>query len=179
MNADLYTTTIAPMTRSLENLAVLLDKALAYAATKKTERSDFTEALLNDRLVFDQFPFIRQVQIACDNAKAAAARLSGQEPPSMPDTEKTADELKARIQKTLDFMKTVAPEKVVGNEELLITMPPYYKKQYGGEHLTGYEYAMLYAVPNFYFHVTTAYAILRTNGVPVGKGDFLGQLPLK
>ena len=179
MNANLYTTTVVPMMRTLENLSRLLDAAVAFAATKKTERLDFTNALLNDRLIFDQFPFIRQVQIACDNAKAAAARLSKQEPPSMPDTETTAEELKARIQKTLEFMKTVTPEQVTGNEEIIITMPPYYKKQYGGEHLTGYEYAFVYALPNFYFHATTAYAILRKNGVPIGKGDYLGQLPLQ
>ena len=179
MNANLYTTTIVPMMRTLENLSRLLDAAVAFAATKKTDRLDFTEALLNDRLVFDQHPLIRQVQMACDSGKAAAARLSKQEPPSMPDTEKNADELKARIQKTLEFMKTVAPEQVIGNEEVIITMPPYYKKQYGGEHLTGYEYATMYALPNFYFHATTAYAILRKNGVPIGKGDYLGQLPLQ
>ena len=179
MNANLYTTTIVPMMRMLENLSVLLDKGVAFAATKKTERLDFTEALLNDRLVFDQHPLIRQFQMACDSAKAAAARLSKQEPPSMPDTEKTADELKARIQKTLEFMKTVTADQVVGNEEIVITMPPYYKKEYGGEHLTGYEYATMYALPNFYFHATTAYAILRKNGVPIGKRDYLGQLPLR
>ena len=167
------------MMRTLENLSRILDTAVAFAATKKTERLDFTDALLNDRLIFDQFPFVRQVQIACDNAKAAAARLAKQEPPSMPDTETTAEELKARIQKTLDFMKTVTSEQVVGNEEIVITMPPYYKKQYGGERLTGYEYATMYALPNFYFHATTAYAILRKNGVPIGKGDYLGQLPLQ
>lgn len=178
MNANLYTTTIVPMMRALENLSRLIDKAVEFAATKKTERLDFTEALLNDRLVFDQHPFIRQIQLASDSAKAAAARLSKQEPPSMPDIEKTADELKARIQKTIDFMKTVTEAQVVGNEEIVITMPPYYKKQYGGEHLTGYEYATMYALPNFYFHVTTAYAILRKNGVPIGKSDYLGQLPL-
>jgi hypothetical protein len=76
-------------------------------------------------------------------------------------------------------MKTVTEAQVVGNEEIVITMPPYYKKQYGGEHLTGYEYATMYAMPNFYFHVTNAYAILRKNGVPIGKSDYLGQLPLK
>lgn len=179
MNANLYTTTIVPMMRTLENLLVLIDKGVAFAATKKTERMDFTDALLNDRLVFDQYPFIRQIQIVCDMGKGAAARLSKQEPPLMPDIEKIADELKARIQKTLEFMKTVAPEKVIGNEEITITMPPYYKKQYGGEHLTGYEYATQYALPNFYFHATTAYAILRKNGVPIGKSNYLGQLPLK
>lgn len=179
MDANLYTTSIVPMMRMLENLLRLIDKAVEFAATKKTERVDFTEALLNDRLIFDQYPFIRQIQVACDNAKAAAARLSKQEPPSMPDVEKTADELKARIRKTVEFMKTVTPESVVGNEEIVITMPSYYKKQYGGEHLTGYEYATQYALPNFFFHVTTAYAILRKNGVPIGKSDYLGQLPLK
>jgi hypothetical protein len=176
---NVYTTTILPMMRTLEALSKIIDKGIAFAATKKTERMDFTEALLNDRLIFDQHPFVRQVQIACDMGKGAAARLSKQEPPSMPDTEKTAAELQARIQKTLDFMKTVSPESVIGNEDAIITMPPYYKKQYGGEKLTGYEYATMYALPNFYFHVTTAYAILRKNGVQLGKSDYLGPLPLK
>src|SRR3989338_5057486 len=105
-DANLFTTTIVPMMRVLENLSTIIDKAVAFAATKKTERFDFTEALLNDRLVFDQYPFIRQIQIACDNGKAAAARLSKQGPPSMPDTEKTAEELQVRIRNTLEYMKT-------------------------------------------------------------------------
>jgi hypothetical protein len=95
----------------------------------------------------------------------------------MPDTETTAAELKERIQKTLDYMKTVKEADVVGTEDKIITMPAYYKKSYGGETLTRYEYATIYGLPNFYFHVTTAYAILRKNGVPLGKSDFLGQLP--
>lgn len=176
---NLYSVTIIPMMRTLESLLSILDKGVEYAATKKTERHDFLEALLNDRLIFDQHPFIRQIQNACDMGKAGAARLSKQDPPSMPDTEKTAEELKARIQKTLDFMKTVQPESVIGNDDIVITMPPYYKKQYGGEKLTGYEYATMYVLPNFYFHVTTAYDILRKNGVPLGKRDYLGALPLK
>jgi hypothetical protein len=179
MHTDLYTVTIPQMMRMLENLTKILDKGVEFAATKKTERSDFTEALLNDRLVFNQYPFVRQVQIACDMGKAAAARLSRQEPPAMPDTEKTVDELKTRIQKTLDFMRTVKPESVAGNEDIVISMPPYYKKQYGAERLTGFEYATMYALPNFYFHMTTAYDILRKNGVPVGKSDYLGPLPLR
>ena len=179
MEVNLYTATLVPMMQTLEALSKIIDKAVLFATTKKYEDRDYTEALLNDRLVFDQHPFIRQIQIACDNGKAAAARLSKQQPPSMPDVEKTVDELKARIQKTLDFMRTVKPESVLGNEDIVITMPPYYKKQYGGETLTGYQYAIHYIVPNFYFHVTTAYAILRKNGVPLGKSDYLGPLPLK
>ena len=176
---NLYTATIEPMMRGLESLSKLIEKGAAFAATKKTERLDFTEALINDRLVFDQHNFIRQLQIACDNGKAAAARLSKQENPSMPDTEKTVEELQARIKKTLDFMRTIKPEMVIGNEDVVITMPPYYKKEYGGETLTGFQYATMYIVPNFYFHLSTAYNILRKNGVPIGKKDFLGPLPLK
>src|SRR6185503_7650874 len=111
---NLYTATVEPMMQGLQNLSNLIDEAVAYAATKKTERLDFTDALINDRMIFDQHNFIRQVQIACDNGKATAARLSKTENPSMPDTEKTVEELKARIQKTLDFMRTIKPEQVIG-----------------------------------------------------------------
>jgi hypothetical protein len=172
---NLYTVTISPMMKALGNLEKILDKAAAHAGTKKTERLDFEHALLESRLVFDQFPFVRQVQIACDNGKAAAARLSGQEPPVMEDTEKTIAELKARIHKTLEFMKSVQPEHIAGRENELVDLPVYF----GGKKMTGYHYAMEYIMPNFYFHVATAYAILRKNGIALGKSDFLGELAMQ
>ena len=178
MQTNLYSTTIVPMMRSLEALSKILNKAVAFAAAKKTERHDFTDALMNDRLVFDQHPFVRQVQIACDNGKAAAARLSGLEPPSMPDTEKTFGELQARIQKTLEYMRAVPESSVTGRESETIPTPNLVAR-YGVETLSGYEYAVNYILPNFYFHVATAYDICRKNGVPLGKSDYLGALPLK
>lgn len=168
---SIYTMTIAPMTRALENLEKILDKAVMHAGMKKADATH----LLQDRLVFDQFPFVRQVQIASDNAKAAAARLSGQEPPKFEDVEKTPEELKARIHKTLGYVRGIDPDAFKGAEDRTIVMPHYY----GGGSLTGYEYATTYILPNFYFHVATAYAILRKNGVDIGKGDYLGALPLK
>jgi hypothetical protein len=175
METNLYTATIIPMMRSLENLSKILTKAEEFADSRKTERHDFREALLNDRLVFDQFPLVRQVQIACDNGKAAAARLSGAEPPSMEDTEKTFAELQARIVKTLEYMRTVTPESIVGRDEEIVPTANL-KRRYGVDTLNGHEYASRYILPNFYFHVATAYGILRKNGVPLGKADYLGSL---
>lgn len=175
MQTDLYTATIIPMMRSLDSLSKILTKAEAFAATKKTERHDFSEALLNDRIIFDQFPLTRQIQIACDNGKAAVARLSGTEPPSMADTEKTFAELQARIAKTLEYMRSIKPETIIGHDEEIIPTPNL-KNRYSVETLKGHEYAAHYILPNFYFHVATAYNIIRKNGVPLGKSDFLGTL---
>lgn len=174
---NLYTITIPPMMRALKNLSLLISKAAAHAETKGTERhpaSKHLEALLSDRLVFDQFNFIRQVQIASDNAKGTACRLAGIEIPKYEDTEKTDMELIARIEKTLEFLKTIKPEQIIGKENAQIVMP-YHQDKY----LTGFEYATEYALLNFYFHITTAYSILRKNGVNIGKRDFIGELPLR
>lgn len=174
---NLYVITIPPMKKALLALSALLDVLVAHAGTKATERmpaDKFETALLNDRLVFDQFPFVRQVQIACDNAKGCAARLSGRENPSFPDTEATVAELKARIEKTVAFLDSVKSGEITGKESIRVTLP-----YYPGKYMTGLEYVTDYALPNFYFHVTTAYSILRTNGLSIGKRDFLGDLPLK
>lgn len=174
---NLYTVTVPVMQNALTALDKILDKAAAHAATKATERrpaAHFEDALLNDRLVFDQFPFVMQVRIACDNAKNGAARLAQVEAPVFEDNEKTIPELKNRIEKTLAFLKTIQPEQIVGNEGIKVTLP-YWKDKY----LTGFDYAIIYLIPNFFFHVTTAYAILRRNGIDVGKADFAGGLPLK
>ena len=172
---NLYTVTIVPMLRALENLSGILDKAAAHADARKLDWMNFEEALLGARLVFNQFPFIRQVQVACDNAKGAAARMSGVEAPKMEDTEKTIAELKARVDKTLEYVKSVKPEAIIGRENEMIEMPVYFN----GKKMVGYDYSVYYAMPNFYFHMATAYSILRANGVELGKSDFLGDVPMK
>lgn len=177
METNLYTITIPVMTKALTALDKMLDKVAAHAETKATERRPgavHAEALLNDRLIFDQFPFAAQVRIACDNAKGGAARLAEIEAPKFEDNEKTVAELKTRIEKTLAFLGTVKPEQLIGKEDIKISLP-----YFAGKYFTGFEYATEYLLPNFFFHVTTAYAILRKNGVDIGKADFIGGLPLK
>ncbi|HEY4526636.1 MAG TPA: DUF1993 domain-containing protein [Candidatus Paceibacterota bacterium] len=165
---NIYETT-APLFRTmLVNLSAILDKAVAFADERKIEES----ALLNDRLAPDMFPLVRQVQIACDNAKGALARLAGVEVPKHEDTETTFRELKERIAKTLAFLNTLEEARFAGASGRRIELP--YVKW---KHLTGEDYVRSYAIPNFLFHVTIAYGILRHNGVPVGKVDFLGTLP--
>lgn len=174
METNLYTVTIPPMMKALGALSKILDKAAAYAESKKTVKRSFEEALLNDRLIFDQFPFAAQVRIACDNAKGGAARLAEIEIPKFEDDEKTIAELQARIEKTLAFVRSVKPEQVVGKENIKVSLP-----YWDGKALTGFEYATEYLIPNFSFHVVTAYAILRKSGVDLGKSDYIGGLPLK
>jgi len=174
---NLYAITVPPMMKALDSLSKLMDKAMALAESKGNERrpgSVHMEALLDDRLIFDQFSFIKQVQIACDNAKGGAARLAEIEIPAYEDNEKTVSELKARIEKTIAFLKTIKPEQIVGKEEIKITLP-YFPTKF----ITGFEYATEYLLPNFYFHIVTAYSILRKNGVDIGKKDYINGLPLK
>lgn len=174
---NLYTVTIPPMIKSLRALSGILDKLDAHAKSKQLEWQPAgmqEQALLNDHIISDQFPFVRQVQIACDNAKGAAARLAEVEVPKYEDNEKTVTELKARIEKTLAFMQTIKPEQIIGKENITISLP-----FWDGKSLTGFEYATLQLMPNFYFHVTTAYEILRKNGVDLGKADYIGPLPFK
>lgn len=162
------------MVKALTALKGILEKAKAHTDTKKLSWMDFEHALLSDKLVFNQFDFTKQVQVVCDNAKGGAGRLAQVEIPKFEDTEKTFEELVARIDKTLAFVQTVKPEQVIGNEDIQVTLP-----YWSGKHMTGFEYATEYLVPNFYFHLTTAYAILRKNGVDIGKEDYMGGLPLK
>ena len=174
---NLYTVTVPPMIKALKALSAILDKAMEHAKTKASERrpaEQQMEALLNDRLVFDQFALMRQIQIACDNAKGAVGRLAEIEVPKFDDTEKTYEEIKARIAKTVAILESVKPEQIIGKEEIKVTLP-YFANKY----FTGFEYATEYLQPNFYFHVTTAYAILRKNGLNIGKADYMGGLPLK
>ncbi|HVU80021.1 MAG TPA: DUF1993 domain-containing protein [Candidatus Paceibacterota bacterium] len=174
---NLYTVTIPLMLKSLTALSGLLDKLAAHAASKQLEWHPAgmqEQALLNSHLIADQFPFIRQVQVASDNAKGAAARLAGVEIPKFEDNEKTVEELKERVAKTIAFLQTIKPEQVIGKEGISVSL-----SFWEGKSLTGFEYVTEYLMPNFYFHVATAYSILRANGVAIGKSDYLGPLPLK
>jgi hypothetical protein len=132
------------------------------------------EDILQARLAPDMFPFVRQVQIASDNAKSISARLAGEEPPKMEDSESTLSELAERTRKTIAYLKTLESAKFEGAEDRHIPFP-YVPDTY----LLGQEALFESYLPNFFFHVTTAYAILRNQGMPVGKADFIGTLPLK
>jgi uncharacterized protein len=165
-----YKMTIPLFTKTLTNLGAILDKAQAHAEAKKFD----VEVLLNSRLAPDQFHFIRQVQIACDTAKLCASRLSGKEAPSHPDTEKTLADLKLRLKETVQYLNTFTAQDFNGSEEKHITTP-----RWEGKYLLGMDYVTNHAIPNIYFHVSTAYSILRHNGVDIGKKDYLGDLPFR
>ncbi len=173
---NLYTVTIPPMRKALTALSGILDKLSAHAEGKQLEWHPAgmqEEALLQSRLISDQFPFVRQVQVACDNAKGCAARLAGIEIPKFEDAEKTVAELKARIDKTVAFLDSLKPEQIIGKEDARISL-----QYWGDKSMSAAEYVNFYLLPNFYFHVTTAYSILRKNGVDLGKSDYMGDLPL-
>jgi hypothetical protein len=167
MTISMYQASAPRFANTLGNLAAILDKAQAHCEARKIDPLVLTGA----RLYPDMFPFSRQVQIACDTAKGAVARLAGAEIPKYEDTERTFEELKARIAKTVDFVRSVKAEKIDGSEEKEIVLP----MRSGERRYTGLQYLLGQAVPNFYFHVTTAYAILRHNGVEIGKQDYLGK----
>ena len=150
----------------LKNLSAILDKAQAYAEAKKIDPT----VLTSSRLYPDMLPMARQVQIAADTAKGAMARLAGVEIPKYEDTEQTFAELKARIAKTIDFINSFKPAQIEGSEEKEVVM------KFGGNDtkFTGMQYLLGHAYPNFYFHVTTAYDILRHFGLNLGKTDYIG-----
>ncbi len=158
---------IPQFSKMLTNLSAMLDKAQAFADSKKFDAKN----LLTDRLAPDQFDFTRQVQVTCDSAKAYAAKLTGKEAPKHEDTETTIAELQTRIQKTVAYLNTIKAEDFKGWENRQVTNP-----RREGKYITGTDFAMHQSIPNFYFHVTTAYSILRTNGLEIGKKDFLGAL---
>lgn len=165
-----YQFTVPVFQKSLKALDGLLVKAQAYAAEKQLNEAE----LLQERLAPDMFPFVKQVQVACDNAKGAAARLSGAEAPSHADEEKTLEELRARIAKTLAYLDTITEASFDGADQRQITLP-----YFPGKFMHGFDYAREYALPNFFFHVTTAYAILRKHGAQIGKADYMGGLPFQ
>jgi hypothetical protein len=168
----LYDLTVVQFDKMLGNLSSFLDKGAAYADSKKFD----VTVLLNSRLAPDQFNLIRQVQIACDTAKLGVARLTGkvESAPVHPDTETTLAELQARIKAVREYLSGFSKEDFAGAEERKVSQP-----RWEGKYLTGYEFAIQHAIPNLYFHVTTAYAILRHNGVDLGKKDYLGNIPYK
>ena len=155
----------------LNALLGVLDKAAAHAAAKKTDPS----VLVGWRLAPDMFPFSRQVQVVCDQAKNGGARLAGVEPPKFEDNETTLDQLRERIAKTLTFLKTLDSKTIDGSAEREIVFPLGPNK---GQ-MNGADYLNHFVLPNFYFHLTAAYALVRNFGADVGKRDFLGAIPLK
>ena len=168
MSISMYDVSIPIFTLSLTNLSAILDKASNHGEAKKVDPKVIPQA----RLIVDMLPLSAQVQIACDTAKGAAARLAGVQIPKHEDTETTLAELKARVAKTLDFIKTIKPEQLQGAEsrEIVLQFPQTTLK------FTGVNYLTNFVLPNFFFHVTTAYALLRKNGVDLGKRDFLGPI---
>ena len=166
MNISMYQVSVPRFVNILTNLSAILDKAQAHVNAKKIDPS----ALTTYRLFPDMFPMARQVQIACDTAKGAVARLAGVDIPANEDTEKTLAELKARIATTIAFLQSIKPAQVDGTEAKDITL----KRGEKSTTYKGMQFLLGHALPNFYFHVTTAYNILRHNGVEIGKRDFLG-----
>jgi len=172
MSFSISQATLPALEIGLNALSAVLDKAAAFAAAKKIDPS----VLLNSRLAPDMFPLARQVQIATDLAKNGASRLAGLEPPRYEDTETTIEELKARIAKTVAHLKTLDPKKIdaAGDRELTFPLGPVNKGQMKAD-----DYLNHFVLPNVYFHLTAAYAILRHCGVDIGKQDFLGAIPMK
>jgi uncharacterized protein len=167
MSFTIYDASIPPMIRALQNLSKIMDKAAAQA----NERGVPLDYLVQARLAPDMLPLSFQIQTASDTSKGCAARLAGIDAPSMADTEKSFPELQDRIAKTIAFLESVKPEQLAGAEERTVVL----KFPSGEMKFTGKDYVTGFALPNFYFHVTTAYAILRHNGANIGKRDFLGS----
>ena len=167
MKISMHQASTPRFTNILRNLAVMFDKAQAHCEARKIDPLVLTQF----RLYPDMFPLTRQVQIACDSAKGAIARLAGVDMPKHEDTEQSFAELKARIAKTIDFMESVSAAKVDGSEDKEIVI----KMRGQDVRFNGLQYLLGVAYPNFYFHVTTAYNILRHNGVEIGKTDFIGK----
>lgn len=167
MSYSMFQASVPPAIRTLNNLRVILEKANAYSEARKIAPS----VLVNARLFPDMLPLSRQVQIASDIAKRGVCRLAGIEPPKHEDNESTLIELMARIDKTIVLLETFKPDQIDGTEDKTINLPTHDKT------LTfkGLPFLLDYVLPNVYFHVTTAYAILRHNGVEIGKNDFLGK----
>jgi uncharacterized protein len=166
MGISMYRASVPVFVQYLTSLSAILKKAAEFCEAKKIEPS----VLIGARLRPDMFTLARQVQIATDHAKGATARLAGAEIPSFADTETSFDELQARIKKTLDYIQGFKPEQIDGSDDKEIVLTIHTEKY----PFVGVDYLTRFALPNFYFHVTTTYAILRLNGVEVGKRDFIG-----
>lgn len=166
MPISMYQTAVPPFARVLGNLATILEKTAAHCEAKKIDPS----VLVNARLFPDMFPLVRQVQIASDSAKGGAARLAGLEPPAFEDNETTLPELIARLRKTITFLESLREEQFINSEDRTIV----WKTRSASRSMQGLPFLLIHVTPNVYFHVTTAYNILRHNGVEIGKQDFLG-----
>jgi uncharacterized protein len=168
MKLTMHAASVGVFDPMLTNLAAILDKAVAFAQAKKIDPA----VLLAARLAPDMFPLVRQVQLASDFAKNSTARLAGQDPPRFADEEQTFEDLQARIARTLDFVRSVPESALAGAEERDIRVPLRDRTL----ELKGLPFLQRFALPNFFFHVTTAYDILRHNGLEVGKRDFTGNV---
>lgn len=168
MTVSLYDVSIPALVRGLTSLSGLLDKAAEHAAARKFDAG----ALLTARLYPDMHALTRQVQITCDMAKGGAGRLAGLEVPKHEDTESTIPELQARVAKTMEFIRGIQPAQLEGAEARAIVL----KFPSNTMTFTGLTYLTHFVLPNFYFHLATAYGLLRHNGVELGKRDFLGQI---
>jgi uncharacterized protein len=166
MTISMYQASAPRFVNTLNNLSVLLDKAQAHCEVRKIDPL----VLTSYRLYPDMLPFTRQITIACDTAKGAVARLAGVEIPKHEDVEKAFEELKVRIAKTVAFIQSIKPAQIDGSEEKDIVL----KLRAREVPYKGMQYLLGFALPNFYFHVVTAYAILRHNGVEISKGDYIG-----
>jgi uncharacterized protein len=168
MTISMYQASVPLFIKMLTNLKGILEKAAAHAKAKKIDES----VLMNARLCPDMFPFVKQVQIACDFGRGTGARLAGKEPPALEENEQTFAELVSRIERSIDYLRTLKQAEIDGSEAREIVRPLRGEQK----RFSGINYLLQFALPNFFFHVTTAYAILRHNGVELGKMDFIGAL---
>jgi hypothetical protein len=168
MTISMYQASAPLLVRMLTNLKSILGKAVAHAQAKKIDES----VLLNARLYPDMFPLAQQVRIACDFARATPARLAGKEPLALEETEKTFADLVTRIDRSIEYVRSLSASDIDGSESREIVRPVRGEPK----RFTGLVYLEQFALPNFFFHLTTAYAILRHNGVELGKGDYIGEL---
>ena len=167
MQASMYQSAVPPCVRALTNLAAILEKGAAHAEARKIEPT----VLLNARLYPDMLPLTKQIQIATDTASGGAARLAGQEPPVIEHNETTFAALVARIHQTIQYLNSIKPEQLDGTEDKTVT----WQSRSSSKSMQGLPYLVSHILPNVYFHVTTAYNILRHNGVELGKMDYLGR----
>ena len=166
MTISMYQASVPPFIRALNNLAAILEKGAAHAQARNIDEA----ALLNSRLYIDMFPLTRQVQLATDTARSGAARLASVDFPAYEDKEATFKDLVQRVRNTVAYLETLKPAQIDGGEEKTIT----WQSRSSSKSMAGLPYLMSHLLPNVHFHVTTAYAILRHNGVELGKKDFLG-----
>ena len=169
MSISYYDVTVPIFKKSLTNLKSFLRKGVEHASENGVTEVQYLDLQLSP----DMFPLRRQIQIATDNARGSVARLAGVAPLVLDDTETTLAELEARVDKVVAYLDAVTPEQFTAAATAMVTLP-----YFPGKHFTGHDYLVEYALPNFFFHVTTAYAIIRSSGVPLGKRDYLGALTL-